>query len=33
MGKRLAALSRHMKKAKGPQKAAELILKVAEKGA
>jgi len=33
MGKRLAALSRHMKKAKGPEKAAALILKVAEKGA
>ena len=33
MATRLAALSRHMKKAKGPQKAADLILKVAEKGA
>jgi UDP:flavonoid glycosyltransferase YjiC (YdhE family) len=33
MAKRLAALSRHMTKAKGPQKAADLILKVAEKGA
>jgi MGT family glycosyltransferase len=33
MAKRLALLSRHMKKAKGPEKAAALILKVAEKGA
>jgi UDP:flavonoid glycosyltransferase YjiC (YdhE family) len=32
MHKRLAALSRHMHKAKGSDKAAELILKIAERG-
>jgi MGT family glycosyltransferase len=33
MAKRLAALARHMQKAKGAEKAAQLILKVAEKAA
>jgi hypothetical protein len=33
MAKRLAALSRHMQRARGTDKAAELILKVTEKGA
>jgi hypothetical protein len=33
MAKRLDKLSRHMQKAKGPEKAARLILKVAERGA